>query len=225
MGDPRKIRKKYTGPVHPWQKKRIDEEKEIRKTYGLRTKQEIWKIQSQLTNFFDQAKKMIASRTKQTEVEKEQLLQKLAKLGLLDKNAIIDDVLGLKLDDILKRRLQTVLCEKGLAKTPKQARQFIVHGHIQIKDKKITTPSYIVRVEEESQITFVKKSKLSDESHPERATKEQVQITETVKNAEKEAEKVVKEKKEEPQKKPVEKKKETKQEETPKKESSKEDKK
>ena len=33
MGDPKKIRKKYKKPMHPWQKARIDLEKELSKKY------------------------------------------------------------------------------------------------------------------------------------------------------------------------------------------------
>jgi small subunit ribosomal protein S4 len=34
MGDPRKRKKKYETPTHPWQKDRIDDEKELRRKYG-----------------------------------------------------------------------------------------------------------------------------------------------------------------------------------------------
>ena len=38
MGDPRKQRKKFSGPQHPWNKARIDEEKVLLTTYGLKNK-------------------------------------------------------------------------------------------------------------------------------------------------------------------------------------------
>ena len=40
MGDPRKLRKKYYPPSHPWQKIRIDEEKILMKDYGFKNKKE-----------------------------------------------------------------------------------------------------------------------------------------------------------------------------------------
>ena len=38
MGDPKKARKKYSTPIHPWQKFRIDDEKAIIKEYGMKNK-------------------------------------------------------------------------------------------------------------------------------------------------------------------------------------------
>jgi len=43
MGDPRKLRKKYNTPMHPWQGQRIKEENEILKQYGLKNKRKYGK--------------------------------------------------------------------------------------------------------------------------------------------------------------------------------------
>ena len=51
----------------------------------------------------------------------------------------------------------------------KQSRQFITHGHITVNEKRITSPSFIVSIEEESRISFLAKSNLSNAEHPERA--------------------------------------------------------
>ena len=51
MGSPRKQRKKFSKPSHPWQKERILAEKELLKEYGLNRKYEIWKMNSILKNF------------------------------------------------------------------------------------------------------------------------------------------------------------------------------
>ena len=50
----------------------------------------------------------------------------------------LDDVLGLNQEAILNRRLETMVQRKGLAMTCKQARQFIVHGHVAIDGRKVT---------------------------------------------------------------------------------------
>ena len=52
----------------------------------------------------------------------------------------------------MERRLQTVICKKGLAKSLNQSRQFIVHGHVTVNGKKMTVPSYLVSLEEESKL-------------------------------------------------------------------------
>lgn len=42
MGDPRKPRKKWSPPGHPWVKERLIEEMKLMGEYGLRNKREIW---------------------------------------------------------------------------------------------------------------------------------------------------------------------------------------
>jgi small subunit ribosomal protein S4 len=171
MGDPRKFKSKYSGPGHPWQRARIEEERVIVKEFGLTTKRELWKVDSKLKNFAAQAKRLIALRTVQAELEKKQLLERVSKYGLLPSSAKLDDVLALTVKDLLNRRLQTLVLKKGLARTPLQARQFIVHEHIVVNGKKITAPGYLVPVVEESQISFVANSSLASAEHPERAIK------------------------------------------------------
>ncbi|MBS1267055.1 MAG: 30S ribosomal protein S4 [Candidatus Woesearchaeota archaeon] len=161
MGDPRKQRKKYSTPIHPWQKNRIDEEKTLTRIYGLKNKKEIWKMVSKLRSFSKQAKNLIASTTPQGIKEKNQLLSKLYSIGLLPKGADLDDVLSLSTRDIMERRLQTFVYRKNLAKSVKQARQFIVHGHIMVDQKMITWPSYLVKREEEDKIRIVSTSKVA----------------------------------------------------------------
>jgi len=168
MGDPKRPKRKYSRPSHPWQRARIEEEKEIVKEYGILRKTEIWKMNSKLKRYKKQAKRLITSATSQAEIEKKQLMDALIKLNLIKENATLDDVLSLKLKDLLERRLQTIVFKKGLARTVKQARQFIVHGHIMIKDHKQSSPSHLVVYDQEVEVTFNALSTLADEEHPER---------------------------------------------------------
>src|SRR3989338_9740854 len=137
MGDPKKQRKKFSKPNHPWQKERIEAEKEILKKYGLRRKYEVWKMDSMLKKFLHRAKTIIGERTAQSEIEKKQLLERLYRLGLLKQDSKVEDVLNLRLKNILERRLQTLVCKKQLAKTMRQARQFITHEHVAVGSRKI----------------------------------------------------------------------------------------
>lgn len=168
MGDPKKIRKKYTTPSHPWQKERIEEENALLKEYGMKNKKEIWKMRSFLQNAKHQAKNIVALKDNQAEREKTLLLGKLMRYGLLKENSSLDDVLGLSLKDVLERRLQTLVKKHSHAKTMSQARQFIVHAHITVRGKTVTSPSYLVSVEEEPLISFSIISSLSSIDHPER---------------------------------------------------------
>ena len=155
MGQTKKAKKKYSTPPHPWQKDRIIEEKEIVREYGLKNKKELWKFQSKLRNVTKQVKKIVAAKNpKQATLEKENLRAKLLKYGLIKKDTKLAEVLELKTKDFLERRLQTIVFKKGHANSIKQARQLITHGHIKIKDKKVTIPSYLVLLEEESKISL-----------------------------------------------------------------------
>jgi small subunit ribosomal protein S4 len=172
MGDPKRTKKKYSTPLHPWQAERIEEEKALTKEYGFKNKTEIWKVTSLLRNFFRQTKRLAATKTEQAEKEKLLLLDRLKRLGLLPETALLDDILEITLKDLLERRLQTLVFRKGLARSMKQARQFIVHRHIKVGDNKITVPSYLVSKTEEGVITFSGTSSLASPDHPERKKEE-----------------------------------------------------
>jgi len=52
MGDPKKTRKKYKTPIHPWQGARIEEERVLKRKYGLRSLEElILKSEEKLTDY------------------------------------------------------------------------------------------------------------------------------------------------------------------------------
>ncbi|MBI2106597.1 30S ribosomal protein S4 [Candidatus Woesearchaeota archaeon] len=168
MGSIKKLRKKYETPAHPWRRERLEVERKYVNEYGLTTKKDFWKMQSALRGFTKQAKKLASLDTIQSKKEEEQLLKKMNALGLLGENAVLRDVLTLNFKDVLNRRLQTIVYKKSLARTPKQARQFIVHGHISLGEQKMTVPSYFVKRGEETLITFVGSSPISKSDHPER---------------------------------------------------------
>ncbi|MDA1196420.1 MAG: 30S ribosomal protein S4 [Nanoarchaeota archaeon] len=169
MGDPKKTRKLYRGPSHPWQKERLESEILLLKEYGLKNKKELWKVDSLLKNYMRQAKRLIALGGEQAEKERRHLLAKLQSLGLLESESGVADVLGISLKSLLERRLQTILHRKHLARSVIQARQFIVHEHVLVGEKKLTVPSYLVSVSEEASISMAPGSSLANPEHPERA--------------------------------------------------------
>jgi small subunit ribosomal protein S4 len=152
MGDPKKQRKKYRRPSHPWEKDRIEAENKLLQKYGLRRKKEVWKTETLLRSFRRNARRLLAASGPQAELETKQMLERLKRLGLISGGATLDDVLGLTVENILERRLQTIVSKKGLAKTPLQARQLVLHGHVMISGKRVTVPSYPVSVKEEGEI-------------------------------------------------------------------------
>lgn len=162
MGDPKRARKKYETPRHPWQKARIEEEAALLKDYGLKNKRELWKHETELRNYRARARKIAGLRGEEAGQAKAELFAKLDRLGVMvKKEPSLDDVLGLTLRDFLERRLQTLVYRQSLAHTPRQARQFITHGHVALGDKKVAVPSLFVKKGLESTINYSSSSRIS----------------------------------------------------------------
>lgn len=170
MGDPKKQRKKYNTPRFPWRTDALQQELKLLGQYGLRNKHELWRNETTLSNFRGIARSLIGESAEIRKKRENELLTRLKKLGILEETAVLDDVLDLTIEDILERRLHTLVFRKGLAKTPQQARQLITHGHIAIANRRITIPSYLVTREDEKTISYVSKSPLSNINHPLRQT-------------------------------------------------------
>jgi len=172
LGDPKFSRAKYERPSHPWEAERIKAENELIKKYGLKNKKELWRAQSVLRRFRQRARHLqalVRYGDRQAGKERDELLGRLGRLGLLPtEGASLDDVLGLDVEAVLSRRLQTLAFVKGLAFTPHQARQFITHGHVAIGSRRVTVPGYIVTRLEETSIAYDPRSPISHDLHPAR---------------------------------------------------------
>jgi small subunit ribosomal protein S4 len=157
MGDIKRKRSLYTRPRKLYDKTRIEEENVIQQKYGLKNKREIWKANSKVSDFRRRAKLLIP----QSDEEKQKFFARLNKMGL--KVTSIADVLALTMENWLERRLQTLVVKKGLAKTPDQARQLIVHKHVLVDSKTVNSPSFVVSIDLENKIQLkeakVKKAK------------------------------------------------------------------
>jgi len=145
-----KKKKKYEKPRKRFEKARIKEENLLLKKYGLKNKKEIWKTDAKIKYFRRMAKKL----AKKDEASKEKFFQKLNLIGL--KVDSISDVLSLRIEDLLERRLPTIVFKRGLAKTVKQARQFVTHKKVMVGERVINIPSYLVKVAEEDTIKLRK---------------------------------------------------------------------
>ena len=155
MGDPKFPSKHYNTPSHPWQKNRIDEERNLTHQYGLKSKKEIWKADTKVREMRRQARKLTAKASdEQAQKEKTLLLNKLNRLGMLEQDAALEDVLRMSPENILDRRLQTQVYLQGLASTVKQARQLIVHGHISVEGAVNRVPGMIIKRTQEKDISY-----------------------------------------------------------------------
>ena len=160
MGDPKYPRKTWRKPKRPLNYELKMEELQTLGTFGLRTKRELWKAHTELSRVRQQARSLLALTQKVRDEKEPILLKSLSRIGLISTEATLDDVLNLKPTDLLARRLQTIVSSKLGFKTPYQARQAVIHGHIMIGERKIDIPSYTVTVEEESNIHFTPESKI-----------------------------------------------------------------
>lgn len=178
MGDPKKQRKKYETPRFPWRVDVLQEELKLLGQYGLRNKRELWRHETMLSKFRGIARSLIGKTPEERQKMEKMLVTRLKKLGIIHETAVLDDILDSTIEDILERRLQTIIFRKDLAKSIYQARQLITHRHITIGDQRVTVPSYLVRREEENQITYTPQSPFANPKHPLRQTIAVVATTE-----------------------------------------------
>ncbi len=214
MGDTKKTGKSYSTPSHPWIKTRIDDENKLISGYGLKTKKEIWKAEKSLEKFRSLARELVGEVSGEEAKKKEELIEKLSDLGILNKNADLEEVLSLKVENFLDRALQTLVYKKGIAKSPKQARQLILHGHIELNGRIHTAPRTLIPIDTEETITYVGPSLKKKPKAPAEKTKEKKK-EKSEKSGEKEKQETSKkrkneEKEQEKEKEPKEEKKEEK---------------
>ncbi len=186
MGDPKKRRRKYETPLIPWAAESLENELRLLGEYGLRNKRELWRHRTEVSKYRKLARSLLTMAAEQRAALGAEVLTKLERLGLVPKGASVDSILDLTLQDLLGRRLQTVVYKQGFAKTASQARQLITHGHITVAGRVVRAPSYYVSGEEEKTVGYAPYSPLADARHPARVSIESVQSTRKMEEAEEE---------------------------------------
>ncbi|HML02821.1 MAG TPA: 30S ribosomal protein S4 [Candidatus Bathyarchaeia archaeon] len=166
MGDPRKQRKKYETPRFPWRTDTLQAELRLVGEYGLRNKRELWRHRTMLSKYRGIARSLLGMSSEQRQILEKQLLARLSRLGILPETSVLDNVLDLSLEDILERRLQTLILRKSMARSIYQARQLITHGHIAIGNRRVFSPSYLVLKDDEDKIAFSLTSVVANPEHP-----------------------------------------------------------
>jgi small subunit ribosomal protein S4 len=153
--------KKYNRPRKIFDIALIKEEKGLIKKYGLKNRREVWKASFQVNKIRSLAKDLITANEK----EKSEFVERQRQKGFSVNN--ITEILALTKEDYMKRRLQSIVVQKGYAKTHKQARQLITHKHITINGNSIDSPSHITTLKEEAEmkanIVLALKKELSKE--------------------------------------------------------------
>jgi small subunit ribosomal protein S4 len=166
LGDPKKKHKRYNTPRVPYDTEALTEELRIIGIYGLRNKRELWKVHTELSTLRGRARELLSLGTEERNIREADMIAKLYKRGLVMENSRLEDVLTLSVEDLLERRLQTYIFRRGMAKSLFQARQLISHGHIEIDGRKVTSPSYLVRIEDEQTLDYAEFSPMRSPDHP-----------------------------------------------------------
>jgi len=166
MGDPKKKHKTFNTPKRPYNTEALMEELRVIGAYGLRNKRELWKAHTELSVLRARARDLLSLDPEEREIRERALIDKLALRGLVMENGRLEDVLTLSVEDLLERRLQTYIFRRGMASSFFQARQLITHGHISINDRKVTSPSYQIKITDEETLDYAKSSPYNNPTHP-----------------------------------------------------------
>ncbi|MGC8569008.1 MAG: 30S ribosomal protein S4 [Nitrososphaeria archaeon] len=153
MGDPKKPKKTYSTPRNPWDRATLQRELELIGKYGLKNKRELWKASTIVSDIRRQARMLLGTHEEIRREQEKMLITRLYQMGLLEEGELnLDSILNLTVEDLLERRLQTMVLKKGIAKTIHQARQLVVHKKIMIGDRVVNRPGYLVGRDEENLI-------------------------------------------------------------------------
>ena len=99
MGDPKNFRRIWRKPKRPFNFDLKMEELKLLGTFGLKTKRELWKARTELSRVRNQARSLLALREEVREKEEPILIHSLSRVGLVQHDATLDDVLNLEIDD------------------------------------------------------------------------------------------------------------------------------
>ncbi len=166
MGDPKKKHKRFDTPRRPYDTDALMEDLRIIGAYGLRNKRELWKAHTELSTLRGRARDLLSLGAAERDAREAVMVNKLYHRGLVMENSRLEDVLTLSVEDLLERRLQTYIFRRGMAGSLFQARQLIAHGHIEIEGRKVTSPSYQVKIDDEETIDYALSSPFRNPDHP-----------------------------------------------------------
>merc|ERR1711935_902489 len=157
----RNFSKKSKPPRRPLEKERLDAELKTIGQYGLRNKKEIWRVRLALAKIRSTARTLLTKDEKDPQriFEGQALMRRMIRYGILDEDKQrLDYVLELKVENVMERRLQTLVFKRGLAKSIHHARVLIRQRHIRAGRQIVNVPSFMVRVESQPHIEFATNS-------------------------------------------------------------------
>ncbi|OAF69265.1 hypothetical protein A3Q56_02929 [Intoshia linei] len=123
-----KCKKTCATPRRPFEKERLDQELELMGKYGLKCKREVWREKFKLAKIRKASRELLKLDNKDPKrlFEGNALIRRLARLGILNKTdqlMSLDDILSLRIENFLDRRLQTIANCNSLTKSIHESRR------------------------------------------------------------------------------------------------------
>jgi small subunit ribosomal protein S4 len=157
MGGLKKPKKKYLAgkPKKIWNKQLLLEELQLVGEYGLRNKKELWLARAHLKRITRRARSLLSMTAEERAPLEMPFKERLYKMGFIEDPSVpLDRILSLDVRAVLERRLQTMVYRTGLAKSIHHARQLIVHGHVLVAGRRMTSPGFLVPRKLEDKISL-----------------------------------------------------------------------
>ncbi|ETO03593.1 40S ribosomal protein S9 (RPS9B) [Reticulomyxa filosa] len=154
---PKNFGKTSRTPRRPFEKERLDSELNLVGEYGLKNKRELRRVQLTVARIRSAARKLLTlpQDDPRRVFEGAALCRRLNRLGILpDEQNRLEYVLSIKVEDFLKRRLQTLVKEIATTKSVHHARVLIYQRHIVVGKQVVKSPSFLVRKNSQSFINF-----------------------------------------------------------------------
>jgi len=117
----------------------------------------VWRVQYSLSKIRRAARILLTLPENDPKrlVEGAALLRRLHRYGILDEDRTqLDYALGVTIENLLERRLQTQVFKQGLAKSIHHARVLVRQGHIRVGKQIVDVPSFMVRTDSQKHIDF-----------------------------------------------------------------------
>eukprot|EP00792_Barthelona_sp_PAP020_P005839 TRINITY_DN2820_c0_g1_i2.p1 TRINITY_DN2820_c0_g1~~TRINITY_DN2820_c0_g1_i2.p1 ORF type:complete len:190 (-),score=52.82 TRINITY_DN2820_c0_g1_i2:61-630(-) len=147
--------KTFSTPRRPWEKERIKAELQLVGEFGLKNKREVYRVKYTLGKIRKAARNLLTlpEDHPKRQFEGAALLRRLHNYGILDESKnTLDAVLSLGVENLLDRRLQTLVFKNNIADSIHESRVKIRQGHIRVGRQTVNVPSFMVRVKNENGI-------------------------------------------------------------------------